>query len=50
MLATCSYARALELAPLVGETLRLDPLSSMVFVFRAKPADRMDESTRNKTE
>jgi IS66 Orf2 like protein len=34
------------LAALVRETLRLDPLSGMVFVFRAKPAD----SGRNKTE
>ena len=34
------------LAALVRETLRLDP----VFVLRAKPADRVDESGRNKTE
>jgi transposase len=38
------------LAALVRETLRLDPFSGMVFVFRAKPADRVDESGRNKTE
>ncbi len=38
------------LAALVRETLRLDPSSGMVFVFRAKPADRVDESGRNKTE
>jgi transposase len=38
------------LAALVRETLRLDPLPGMVFVFRAKPADHVDESSRNKTE
>jgi len=29
---------------------RLDPFSGMVFVFRAKPTDHVDESGRNKTE
>jgi transposase len=38
------------LAALVRETLRLDPFPGMVFVFRAKPADHVDESVRNKTE
>jgi hypothetical protein len=38
------------LAALVRETLRLDPFSGMIFVFRAKPADRVDESGRDKTE
>jgi transposase len=37
-------------AALVRETLRLDPFSGMIFVFRAKPADHVDESGRNKTE
>ena len=38
------------LAALVRETLRLDPFPGMVFVFRAKPANHVDESVRNKTE
>ena len=32
------------------DPLRLDSFSGMVFVFRAKPADHVDESGRNKTE
>jgi hypothetical protein len=28
----------------------LDPFPGMVFVFRAKPANHVDESVRNKTE
>jgi len=33
-----------RLAALVRETLRLDPFSGMAFVFRAKLANRIDES------
>ena len=46
----CSRKAADGLAALVRETLRLDPFSGMVFVFRAKPADHVDERGRNKTE